>query len=559
MNFIMTNRWRFFYLSIVLLMGVIINIPELDFQSGIAQGDHGRELYAFKAVIDGERPYRDFWWPYGPLMPYYYSVFLKCLGVSIQSVMAGRMLLILLSGIFFFLALSCFIPILPASVGTVWFFLFNPHFTHTYNHVGAVSLMPIVIYLLFLYIKAPHIKYLYIGLTIIFIVSIVKLNIGLSTLVAFTASVLFIDFFQKISVTTGKKYFYFISSVLLPLCVFTVYFFSLKGLPPYYLHQCFPYIDIYHFSSQVLPKSHVTLGEMLKNFVLSTVHEMGGQSEYGGVYQFFAAVTGVCLLGVARFMLTNEPERRRILLVAGVLCLFIILNSHEFFGSGVYYRIFWITPFLLLFAFFVIGKATRTFGRRFKFLIFFSLLFICHSIHTGRCNWKNFVKASPYQQYFTFSQGNFYSQNHPEWFRTIKRAVRFLNGRLKPEETFFALPYEPLYFFLMDRKDPVLGVPLFEYMHITEEQEQGMIGRLEDGKIEYILISNRSISKESGMGVFGKTHCVLLSRYIQENFETVATFGEWEKEPGYMWNHGVQIVKRRVIDQPKQGGGGHGQ
>src|SRR6202142_4383188 len=74
------------FLLLTILMSALYVWPELNFQELLSQGDHGRDLYAFDAVTHGKLPYKDFWWVYGPIMPYYYGLFFKIFGVHITSV-----------------------------------------------------------------------------------------------------------------------------------------------------------------------------------------------------------------------------------------------------------------------------------------------------------------------------------------------------------------------------------------------------------------------------------------------------------------------------------------
>ncbi len=76
-------------LILLFLAGLLILWPYHNFQEYLAQGDHGRDLYAGQAVLRGETPYKDFWWVYGPFMPYYYAVFLKLFGPAISSILLG--------------------------------------------------------------------------------------------------------------------------------------------------------------------------------------------------------------------------------------------------------------------------------------------------------------------------------------------------------------------------------------------------------------------------------------------------------------------------------------
>ncbi len=95
------------FLLLTILMAALFIWPELNYQDLLSQGDHGRDLYAFDAVTHGKLPYKDFWWVYGPLMPYYYGLFFKVFGVHITSVLLGRALLVILCSVFFYLSAAC--------------------------------------------------------------------------------------------------------------------------------------------------------------------------------------------------------------------------------------------------------------------------------------------------------------------------------------------------------------------------------------------------------------------------------------------------------------------
>src|ERR1700733_9682983 len=92
MDFVKSNT-RGITLALVFLAGLLITFPYLNFQDYLSQGDHGRDLYAAQAVYRGELPYRDFWWVYGPLTPYYYGLFFKIFGTKISSMILGKLFL----------------------------------------------------------------------------------------------------------------------------------------------------------------------------------------------------------------------------------------------------------------------------------------------------------------------------------------------------------------------------------------------------------------------------------------------------------------------------------
>src|ERR1700690_2284695 len=95
------------FLLLTILMSAFFVWPELNFQDLLSQGDHGRDLYAFDAVTHGKLHYKDFWWVYGPLMPYYYGLFFKIFGVHISTVLLGRALIVIVYSVFTYLAASC--------------------------------------------------------------------------------------------------------------------------------------------------------------------------------------------------------------------------------------------------------------------------------------------------------------------------------------------------------------------------------------------------------------------------------------------------------------------
>jgi hypothetical protein len=80
---------RMFFLALVVLAGIVILYPHLNYQFYLSQGDHGRDLYSFKKTFEGGIPYKDYDSQNGPLMPYYYSLFFRFFGVSVQTTLLG--------------------------------------------------------------------------------------------------------------------------------------------------------------------------------------------------------------------------------------------------------------------------------------------------------------------------------------------------------------------------------------------------------------------------------------------------------------------------------------
>lgn len=148
------------------------------------------------------------------------------------------------------------------------------------------------------------------------------------------------------------------------------------------------------------------------------------------------------------------------------------------------------------------------------------------------------------QQYIHLKRGGVYIGNDPPWLATVLLTTQYLKTHLKKDETFLALVNDPLYYFLTERESPTRLLSFVEHIRIQPEQEKELIRQMEEKGIRWILLSNRAHSEEPGMGVLGHTYCPLLTGYMAQNFEAVATFGHWDKSPGWYHNHGVKILRR---------------
>ena len=237
----LTKNSKTLFLILTLLAGLFIFYPQIDYLPYISQGDHGRDLYAFSRAYEGDLPYQDYWWVYGPLMPYYYALFFKSLGVHVPALLTGKALLSLVSALLIYgTLLTATVTPLLALIGALWFLVFPPDFFITYNHTGGTTLLLALTFLVFQYLARPRVIFLYLGLGAVFFLSLVKLNFGVTGLFCLLVAVFGIDRTCKNPVTPGKKIFYW-AALVLPFFVFLVYGWFLRGLPVYALRQCLPY------------------------------------------------------------------------------------------------------------------------------------------------------------------------------------------------------------------------------------------------------------------------------------------------------------------------------
>jgi hypothetical protein len=522
------------FLILTVLVGIFILFPYLDFQLAIAQGDHGRDLYAFEQTLHGAKAYQDYWWVYGPLMPYYYSAFFKWLGINIPSVLIGKMLLQLLAGIFLFQAMSVFVAPWWAVTATIWFWVFQPDFFHTYNHIGGITTLLAITYCQFLYIRDRHIRYQYIALIPILLLAFIKVNFAVFALFAFLISSFITDLLYRTPLNSPKKYFYFLSLIVLPLVTSLVYFLCLKGLPVYVIRQCIIYLKEDH-------PHNMSLFNALSLYLNATKNNIT-VSWPNGIFAVIIILSGAHIVYLILKKKWEKAERRQFLIVFFSLGLYLILMMHEFLASGVFYCTFWADPFKFMLMFLVLAYALKSLSRSVQALLLGTVILLLALRVAGDLQFIAHVRIK--SQYLNHPRGKIFVFNHPLWIRTVLDTTQYLSEHLKTDEMFLALPYDPIYYYLLGRKSPTQLLIYFEHINIPVKQEELVIRDLEINKVNYVVLSSRMNSGERGLGHMGETYCPVLWKYIDEHFKEVAAFGNWQNPPAWTWPHGTKIYQR---------------
>ena len=241
----------------------------------------------------------------------------------------------------------------------------------------------------------------------------------------------------------------------------------------------------------------------------------------------------------------EEKYRQQVLLSLAVIGIFFVFYFHEFVVSGVWYRTYWSAPFLDFFHFVMIAVAFTfipKFLRIFIYIFLGGLMLLGIVAHIGGIQ----SQKQPYR-YLSMDRGQIYVGNEPQWTDTVNRVTDFLNTTLKKDDLFLALPYDCLYYYLTGKESPTRQLIFFDHIKIPLQQEILIIKELESKKVNYVLMSNRIISSETGLGIFGNTNCRLLGRYIHDKFIPLGRLGgDWTQPPGTAENHGVIILKRRT-------------
>lgn len=244
----------------------------------------------------------------------------------------------------------------------------------------------------------------------------------------------------------------------------------------------------------------------------------------------------------------NESVPRKSLWLAIlVIILFCAFNLHEYFLSNGNYKFYWATPFLFLLLFLIAGVVIRRLRLPLKIIIF---LFLTATIFlNANLNYlakERMVKGRNFL-FLQHENARIYVNNPLEWILTVQQTTRYLAQNLRPDESFLALPIDPLFYFLMGKKSPVPEIFFSLEVHIIEEQELRIIKDLENQQLPYIVYSNRCLGDPNdNLGRFGHTHCRLLANYLASHYTEVERFGDWSKPGGWASNYAVIIFKRKI-------------
>ena len=523
-------------LLLVFGTGILITAPYARLQGPLAQGDHGRDLYAAQAVLRGELPYKDFWWVYGPLMPYYYGLFYKIFGIKISSILLGKLLLKILGGILMCLAMMATSSWIVAYLAACWFMIMASDFFFTYNHIGGIVMLLGVVFCLLSYIQKSRPAAAWGALAFILLLSLIKINFGLTALAMCVLTVAVNDGVNRRTLNTAKKIFYTFALIGIPFLVYAIYWSLLKSLSAMEIRQCLPYIEgdqPYNISPWV---ATITFLQITYRNATSTWWNLA-----------LAVLINVSFLrSIYLFAKNKLPFARKITLglSLGFLGLFCLINFHEYLKSGVWYRGFWAQPLSMMLFFLLVDIAAQSVPKILRKIVFLSLAILVVTPWLSALPSLKAIKTE--SQYLSLPRAGVYVINAPAWIITVTETTDFLNKTLKPDELFFALPYDCLYYFLTDRKSPTRQLIFFEHIKIPLEQEKSVIAELQKNNVRYIVISSRAWARqELGLGLLGQTYCPLIGKYIDDNFEPLARFGDWTNEPGWAWNHGTLILKRK--------------
>lgn len=526
------------FLILTIAVGLFVLYPTNNVELFLQHGDHGKDLYAFKKTSEGALPYRDYYWNYGPLMPYYYAFFLKVFSVSIQSVLLGQNVLILLSGIFVFFICCVFFPPGISFVCALWFWAFQGEFFYTYNHNGAILALLSIIFFLFKYLKKPSMTYIYSASAGLLILLLIRPNMGLVSILASFISLLCIDH-KKYKVRLCGSIQKFAGSFLIVIIISVViYWILLGGLPNYYILQCLSYTGIQK-SDYTTPTFRLDNLIFLYHFIL---HNFTGTL----LRKIF---TALLVLSFARLIAqffrkqSGKDNKNNTLLIFIVLSSFCVLTLHEIIMDANIFRINWSLPVFLIIIFFVIHKGTQGLPLpALRNIIFIALFIISYSKIVDQHNTIASIKRK--ENLLHIDRTRIYIDNQQEWIKTVSDVSRSIKRIVPRDENIFVVPYGSIYYFLTDHDAAVPESMFFVHLHFPAIHEKNIVQRLVAQNNQYIIYLNTAAFYDPRHGFFGKTHCPIISKFIQDNYKEIETFGDWKKAPGWIENHAVKILAK---------------
>ncbi|MBF0479303.1 MAG: glycosyltransferase family 39 protein [Candidatus Omnitrophica bacterium] len=530
------------FVILTLLTGFFIVLPFANFQAYLAQGDHGRDLYGYWIVYQGGLPYRDFTHLFGPLMPEYYALMFKLFGVKIQSVLLGQNILIVLNGFLVYQICRQFGTNFFAYTFSLMYWGFRDiEFFYTYNHTGGLTAILLLVYALIRYLNSYEIRYLYVGFFSSTLLMLIRLNMGIAFWFGFGFCVLLIHGINQKPITRTVIKHLLRSAIIFVIPVIFIYWQLLHDLPDYVLRQSFPWGSNQRSDATSSPLQALFLLRQWLLFFFT-------QSK---LYIFEGWLIILGLLYTAQLTLTkkfNNPEGRKLLTQLVILAALITIGLHEYLTSGVHYRVEWVGPicyvFLASLLASILQKGHKIFNLKIiQTFILFGIILFSYLKFSGY--YEVITKSKTPGQYLNWNGTKIFTTQDPSWFNTVYSTLNFIDRNIPANEPILCAPYDALYLFLTQHKSPSREVMIFKHFRISPEQDQAIADNLEKKHVNWVILSNRAISSDPGLGILGKDYCPKLESYLEKNFKIAAKIGPWNGEDSWAWNHGTRILKRK--------------
>ncbi|MFA6378474.1 MAG: hypothetical protein WCX16_01675 [Candidatus Omnitrophota bacterium] len=521
---------KIFFLATI-IAGVLVLHHFWDFQPHVTAGDVGRDLYAFQATMQGATPYQDYGWCYGPTMPYVYASAFKVFGAKIE--VAWRTLLFIRLGsmILFYVALSCFATPAFSFLGSLCFHFAIDFFMHTYNHEGGIFFQILLVLFVFLYIKSYRKIFVYLGFLTLSILTLIKINLFFLAPAFFLSLILIDRLYQQ------KRMRLYCGCFLASVAVlFLIYSFFLCNLSQEALLQTIPILSQYRDKASFYGSLGGTASFFFKDMILPLFFS----------WKIFLAAVIVVLCFFRFSFLRPSLQKNKIIIILLALIVLWFFSFNEYFGGSPLYGRKWGVAFLTLWTFIVLSQGTQGMGKPWRWIIYFLLCFSLAAAFTNQNKKIKTIKSSDLPFRLHLAKGEIYTANPPNLNEVFRQATMFFELNVDRGELFFAFPYDPLYYFLLNRKTPTRLLCFQKnVMNISLRQEMETVKDLERSHVKWIIFSDTRFKD------FIDGYCPYLTSYIFNHFELVAGYGEWTNDlPEWINAQAVMILKRKSLFVP---------
>ena len=504
--------------------------PLIQLQPPLAPGDMGRDLYAFWMTFRGFRPCQDFWWQYGPAPLFYFAFWFFAAGVHLMSVRLGLGVLLFLCSLCSYRALRPHVSRPLAFLASLAFLSLDVTYStghvrlrdiaYTFNHYVTFPFLLLALYFLWKFFLTRKIRWGYAAGLAAAAVALVKINTGLATFAALFVFLL----------GAGKKHIIFLL-LTFGAAVFGAYGWFYRGLSFEEIDYCLTLKRIYH-----------TQPYSFRDYFLHLIQWFIVWDRRRLIYLGAFFLLGLLAALGLRKGENPDADRRLFGFMTGSALLMGVANSLDYFVDGSIHRVdFWFFPVLVLLGGLWSEAAGRLFSPNMKkvlgVLFFFLLLWIPFQ------NLKEALAWRTPERYLDFPSGRVYVGGPPSFPRVLNEGVRFIIEHTEPDQKILVLPYDPLYLFLSGREQAVRELLFMEMMPLPEKREEEIIQELDSKKVPLIILSNRILSEEWGLGQFGKTFLTKLAPYLAAHYREAGSFGPWASQD-YLNSHAIKVLER---------------
>ncbi len=480
-----TGRMRLNTLTIlyILLLPILIFF----FTRGVITHDEGYILNSSWKMLSGIMPYRDFHFVYTPGSLFLTTLSFALFGVSILS---SRILMLFIAVASIALIYGIIVKAtnnrLYAVIAILIFVAWGPtHINFSWPVMYAIFTGLLTSYLLMKFLETRQARFLYFSGISAFLVFVAKQNFG----VVFIAPV-FIFFLTKSS-RQVKYLLNFLTGYIWGIIGFLLYLLNASSFGPFFS-------DLYFFTiKRILINDALTTHFIYKDHFIPMIFRTG----------FYLLIPFVC---IATLILLYTRRRFHLLFLPTFVLLFYIVGIRP---TTDYIH---LVPLLSLIGIPIVLYLRFNIYTMLRYLILvFSLILIVVGFHTalykGYYRWDTPLITHNYflnnDRIHIFTNEKFYY----EFNDMIATTSRYT----KDEDYIFVNSYNPLLYFITNRREPVKNNYLTTEINPKEYYEE-MVGNLVAKKIKLVILDHKSIQN------------LPVKKFINDNYYFLKTIQDFD-------------------------------